>query len=197
MTEVTLKDQHHEDFRASLFSNLAWVGLSRAWASRGECARRVSVDGHNHLPPLSAFIALVGNYNELPAKSASKQTVWLHVVGGRDRPVGLIKTCTSYGGERAFHCRRENQVSYRIYPIISSPLSRSYMSHRQALTCSWGERGNGRWIGKTSQLGPPSSSTNDSERLQKITSGAQSIHGGGARGPTVLSFSLCRPADAP
>lgn len=65
----------------------------------------------------------------------------------------------------------------------------------EALTCSRGERGNGKWIGKTSRLCPPSSSTNDSERLQKITDGAQSIHNhrvedSRTRGRSVLSLSL-------
>ncbi|KAM7414417.1 hypothetical protein PAMA_019301 [Pampus argenteus] len=61
------------------------------------------------------------------------------------------------------------------------------------------ERGNGKWIGKTSQPCPPSSSTNDSERLQKISEGAQSIHNhrtedGRSRGQRFISL---RPHKCP
>lgn len=83
-----------------------------------------------------------------------------------------------------------------ISPPSSPPLSLSL----QALTCIQEERGNGKWIGKTSQPCPPSSSTNDSERLQKITEGAQSIHSGrvedGHSRGLEVSF-LCGPHGCP
>ncbi|KAM7396590.1 hypothetical protein PAMP_019623 [Pampus punctatissimus] len=61
-------------------------------------------------------------------------------------------------------------------PLVMASLCGSMETcSSETLTCSQEERGNGKWIGKTSQPCPPSSSTNDSERLQKITEGAQSI----------------------
>lgn len=84
------------------------------------------------------------------------------------------------------------------YQPSASSIDPSLSLYIRALTCIQEARENGRWIGKTSQPCPPSSSTNDSERLQKITEGAQSIHNYSPRDGTVdRGFSICGPTDAP
>lgn len=85
----------------------------------------------------------------------------------------------------------------RIAPPVVPPV---VALHVKALTCSRGERGNGKWKGKTSQPCPPSSSTNDSERLQQITDGS-AVHsqsqGRGQSHPWAEGYLSPRPHRCP
>lgn len=110
--------------------------------------------------------------------------------GGTSRPVRLIKNIHYYPWkECAYYCGRENRTDEHLFIYFFDRLRCHFLHastrahrppvvppvvalHVKALTCSRGERGNGKWKGKTSQPCPPSSSTNDSERLQQITDGS-------------------------
>lgn len=125
-------------------------------------------------------------------------------IAGRQQQAGrLFKISTTQGRECVLLQSSKQNGYICLSPWVSFPplINREHrppssptLSLYVALTCSQEETRNGKWIGKTSQPCPPSSSTNDSERLQKITEGSAVHSQSQGRGQTQPWTEVSLPA---